>query len=331
MGSHAQNKIRHHYVPAGLSKNFCSDGRRLYLYDLHEQKIIASSPKDAFVEKNLHSLVKEGGEVDHNLVEDSFMEIEGNGLNAIRKIIENGKIFADDIDWMATFVALQYVRTPTARKDTEELLKQSILATAMSLDSSSALGEIPAALKKYGENLSDLIRNGHVLAEITLPQVTMSGIAALPEIHALLMQMNWCLLKAPENKYFFLSDHPCAILNPDFRTTGLGVASTWDAELTMPISKNLCLLASLKNLPTTKTLNEEQVTNINKRTAVFGERFFAHPLHSPEELQFLIPYKQCSREIISRRVTSKNGYAISFEGKITGSKSHLYRKIPLLF
>ena len=74
------NKIRHHYVPVGLSKNFCLEDKRLYLYDLLNKQITPSAPKDAFLKKKLHSIVGDTGKVDHNLIEDEFMQIESIGI-----------------------------------------------------------------------------------------------------------------------------------------------------------------------------------------------------------------------------------------------------------
>lgn len=326
-----QNKIRHHYVPIGLSKNFCLEEKRLYLYDILDKKIIPSSPKDAFLQKNLHTLVKEGGELDHNLVENEFMEIEGHGAKAINEIIHGEIISGNRKSHLATLVALQHLRTPTARKAIEAVLKESIIATAKVLDAGGKIGEVPEALKPFGGSLSELLDKGHVLPEIILPQVTMSGLSALPDVHSLLVKMNWSVLQAPDGYYFFLADHPCAILNPDFKTKGLGLASSWDAELTMPISKNLCLLASLKNIPPKVMLMPAAVRNINSRSAVFGERFFAYPTQSKEMLDFLMPYKHCNVEARFDRLPVKGGQMMLSQSVITGSKKDLYEKIQLLF
>src|SRR5690606_5573850 len=101
------------------------------------------------------------------------------------------------------------------RQAIEGMLKELIVITAKTLDAEGKFGAVPEALKPFGNSLSDLLDKGHALPEIILPQVTMSGLSALPSIHSLLILMNWSLLQSPHDNYFLLSDHPCAILNPD--------------------------------------------------------------------------------------------------------------------
>lgn len=99
-----QNKIRHHYVPVGLSKNFCLEEKRLYLYDVQEATIVPSTPKDVFLQKNLHSVVTDDGSVDHNMVEDEFMHLEGNGLKATNEILAGGEFTYERKDWAAVLL-----------------------------------------------------------------------------------------------------------------------------------------------------------------------------------------------------------------------------------
>ncbi|MCB9973112.1 MAG: DUF4238 domain-containing protein [Rhodospirillales bacterium] len=80
-------KTRHHYVPSGLSKNFCVEEKRFYYYDIEQNTINPSSPKDAFRIKKFHSIVKDDGTEDHNLVEDIFMEHEGKACAYIRIVV----------------------------------------------------------------------------------------------------------------------------------------------------------------------------------------------------------------------------------------------------
>lgn len=89
-------KLRHHYVPSGLTRNFCIEEKRVYYYDVKEKTIKPSSPGDAFRIKKLHSIVKEGGEVDHNSVEDWLMQFEGNGCATIKKLLAGNEISQDE-------------------------------------------------------------------------------------------------------------------------------------------------------------------------------------------------------------------------------------------
>ena len=329
-----QNKIRHHYVPVGLSKNFCLEEKRLYLYDTQESTIIPSTPKDAFLQKNLHSIVTNDGSFDHNMMEDEFMVFESNGLKAINEILSGHELTYERKDYLAAFMALQQLRTPVYRKNIEAIIKEQLIAETKILDAQGAFGEIPDILKPYGSNISELLENGTIVHQITLPQVTMQGLSALPNVHALLVKMNWCLLESFGEDYFILSDHPCAILDPDLRNHGMGLGFAHNnIEVTLPISKNHCLLASWKKIPERAKLSKPQVSNINRRSAVFGERFFAYPLKTRKALNLLLPYKDCNFESRFLRIPGVDGgQAVIAQNCVGGLGAiRLYEAISPLF
>lgn len=329
-----QNKIRHHYVPVGLSKNFCLEEKRLYLYDVQESKIVPSTPKDVFLQRNLHSVITNDGTVDHNMIEDEFMQLEGNGLKAINEILAGGDFTDERKDWAAVLLALQQLRTPVYRKSIEAVIKGQLSAVAKVLDARGDFGEVPEALKPYGSSMSELLESGTVIPKITMPQVTMQGLTALPVVHGLLMRMNWCLLESSKDNYFILSDHPCAILDPDLRyhEMGLGFVQK-NIEITMPIGKNHCLLASWKKIPERVKLSKRQVLNINRRSAVFGERFFVYPLQTRKLLNFLLPYKDCNFESRFLHIPGANGEQAVVAQNCVGETGNfrLYEAIKPLF
>lgn len=78
--------------------------KRLYLYDVQEATIVPSTPKDVFLQKNLHSVVTDDGSVDHNMVEDEFMHLEGNGLKATNEILAGGEFTYERKDWAAVLL-----------------------------------------------------------------------------------------------------------------------------------------------------------------------------------------------------------------------------------
>lgn len=329
-----KKKKRHHYVPVGLSKNFCLEEKRLYLYDIQESKIVPSSPKDVFLQKNLHTVITDDGNVDHNLVEDEFMRFETSGLQAANEILSGGELTFERKDWLAVLIALQHLRTPVYRKNIEKIIKEELAAATKVLDARGEFGDLPEDLKPYGNSLSELLQNGTVFHEITLPQVTMRGLSALPGIHDLLLKMNWCLLESYGDNYFILSDHPCAILDPDLRRHGMGLGFVHrNIEVTMPIGKNLCLLASWKQIPKQAKISRPQVSNINRRSAVFGQRYFVHPLQTRKVLNLLLSYENCNFESSTVSLLEANGGQMVFAQNCVGKtgNARLYEAINPLF
>ena len=317
-------KLRHHYVPSGLSRNFCLDGKRLYYYDLQEKKIEPSSPGDAFRRKKFHSVVKDDGSTDHNVVEDYLMEFEGHGSRNIKKLIYGEHITQEERQWIASLWGLQLLRTPIVRSGIEGLLKAQLDATSRILDAAGKFGPVPEALRKYGNSFTELLENGAIKHEIVLPQVTMQSFVALPQVSHLLDKMNWCVIESHEDNYFLLSDNPCAILDPDFERhhMGIGVGQP-NVEVTLPIGKNHCLLAAWKPIPKHFEAGKKDVMNINRRSAIFGERFFAYPVESKRTMNFLLPYADATPEMVAESIPipQSNGRA----GYMTIARQNLFR------
>lgn len=325
------NKIRHHYVPVGLSKNFCLEEKRLYLYDLLNKQITPSAPKDAFLMKKLHSIVSDTGEVDHNLIEDEFMKIESIGIKAIRESIRSMELDDNAKDLIGAFIALQFLRTPVSRQGIEKMLKKQLAATAKVLDIQGIFGEVPESLRPFGNTMSDLIDNDAVNFQITLPQVTMQGLVALPKIHELLIQMNWSILESSNDNYFLLSDHPVSILDPDLNSHGMGIGFIGkNIEITMPIGLNHCVLLSWKVIPDYLSAHKQQVMNINSRSSIFGERFFSYPIKSKKMMNFLIKYKNCNFESVVDNIANIEGQLILGQNTIIGDR-RLYENIRPIF
>ncbi|MCB1784532.1 MAG: DUF4238 domain-containing protein [Alphaproteobacteria bacterium] len=331
-------KLRHHYVPSGLTRNFCIEEKRVYYYDVKEKTIKPSSPGDAFRIKKLHSIVKEGGEVDHNSVEDWLMQFEGNGCATIKKLLAGNEISQDEREWLCSMWGVQLLRTPVIRAGIETFLKETVRTTAKVLDHSGHFGEMPDSLKQFGNNMSELIDNGTVDISICLPQVTMQFFVALPRVAQFLSVMNWCLLESSDDNYFIISDNPCAIVDPDFDLHGMGIGLGHpNVEVTLPIGKNHCLLASWNEIPASLKASKRHVSAINRRTALFGERFYAYPLESKKILNFLKPYADAVPEMQAESIPMPEGdragyMIISRQNLFTNPQyKRIYKNLPLIF
>ncbi len=334
----SKNKRRHHYVPSGLSSNFCLEPKQFYLYDTKGERISQASPKDVFRIKDLHSIVKDDGSIDHNVMEDEMMHFETNGCKAINHIINGEKISDEDKSWIAYFWALQILRTPFIRGGVEESLKETVRATSRVLDQQGQFDEIPEILKPFGNSFSELLDNGALDVTISLPQVTMMSLVALPDAANFIQNMNWCLLESSAENYFILSDNPCSMIDPDFdkHSYGVGLANK-NIEISLPIGKNYCLIASWNDIPSTMKATPRLVKAINQRTAMFGDRFFVHPLETKKVMNLLKPYSDVLPKMDSQSIPVPEGDKI---GYLTISRQNIfneplarrmYKALPLIF
>ncbi len=315
-------KLRHHYVPAGLVRNFCQEGESVYYYDREQKRISYASPSDVFRIKKLHTVIDDNGTEDHNIVENVLMKFEEKGIGIIRKIIEGALPTGEDREWLAQFWAIQLLRTPTTRDGVEGQLLKTLEATAKTLDEMGVFPEPPNILRKRGSSMTELLDKGEVKFEITLPQVTMRMFLQTPEVGNILNQMNWCILKSSDQDFFLLSDNPCSVLNPDFDKEGRqGIGVGWpDAEVTFPVGKKTCLLASWGSVPSLARGDRKIVNQINRRSAFFGERFFVHPLQSKRVLDLILSYEGATPRMDSECVSRGRKHFIVTKSSIRRHK-----------
>lgn len=295
----SSDKRSHHFVPASLNTHFCLKGKTLYQYDISTGKIAKSSPRDIFVRKDLHSVLTAETTMDHNQVEALLNDIEGPGVTAVRKLLRNQFLQPSDRMDIAAFWALQYTRTPFMRRQIESFLKEVIKNTGKMIENMSHSPKgMDLLQEKFDYDFSsfrdfpfgEMIDRGDLQIDI-LPQVTMMAMQATPKIMDLIFRMNWCLLKSEKDNFFLLSDNPCSMFDQFYnlhkQSFGLGAKGL---ELALPIGKNHCLVAGWKKMPLRTTATIGRVKEINKRTAIFGERFFAYPTESPQIMGFLKKY-----------------------------------------
>ena len=278
-------KIRHHYVPVCLTKRFCLQNKTLFLYDLKKNNILKSDPRNSFVESCYHSVQKDEGGMDHNKIENLLMPFEGSGIRAITRYVQSkGLVDKSTKEEIASFWSLQYLRVPIRREEAEEALKANIRMTS-DLCEKSGLITLPPELKKYGNSFNDVCE-----IVITLPQVTLMALGALDKCMAVLMNMNWCLIEFENMDYLALSDNPCSFFS-DVKTQNYGLSfATPRVEVILPIDLNHCILASWKPLPPFLKGNKKMLHEINRRTALYAQRFLAYPENSEALKHFFRKY-----------------------------------------
>ncbi len=177
-------------------------------------------------------------------------------------------------------------------------------------------------------------RNARHINQRSYP-ITLAGLTAWAPIARLIGSMNWCLLYSENNNYFLCADNPCAILDPDFDNDGIGGIGIGgpNVEITLPISKNHCLIASPHSIPDSMRVSPYQVKNINKRASLFGDRFFAYPIKDDKILKFLISCRKVAPKTMAESVPTENGYRTITRQNIFDSPEHasFYRNISAIF
>ncbi len=255
------------------------------------QRINECAPKDAFVVRDYHKLLLDDGSVDHNSLEDWFCEIEAEGIEAARTFVSAGKIDRTKKDQLTKFVSLQFVRTPVARAGVEAFLKETVTSVADIAERSGRLGPFPDDLLEYGSSFSELIKNRTIEIDIVLPQVTLASLYALENIAEIISNMKWTLIKSKADEYFILSDNPCTIVDKACNQHGMGIGLAHQGvEVTLPLDRQHCLLLTRGDVPDLMNVAAGTVKQVNRRSALFGKRFFVAPIKSRSLLRGMNDY-----------------------------------------
>ncbi len=101
------------------------------------------------------------------------------------------------------------------------------------------------------------------------------SISTTEALYTELLQMNWCLYRAPSNAFFICGDAPlvCFVLNPDGTAIFGGGFRLPNAEITFPISPEKCIYIDRKHPHKYRAVSHRVVKEINRRTAWAAERF----------------------------------------------------------
>jgi hypothetical protein len=264
-------------VPQALIRRFTGSNGNIAIFDALEDNAFLTDPTNAFVHRDYHSVFTWDGPEDRNTLENIIMEVETFGLEGVSTLVEERRFDEEIRARLATLWSLQLVRTPPVREGAEAVIKGQLKNVLRRLDKRRMFGAVPDALRPFGETLSELVENGTVGINL-LPQVSLLSLAAFDAILDVLLGMNWTILLSDEHD-FCLSDNPCAIYDPEYGgSRGMSLVAP-GAELSFPVAKNVCLVAT-RYLPHGSFFESRRAIayEINRRTAIFGQRFFGFPV-----------------------------------------------------
>jgi hypothetical protein len=195
----------HHYVSQALSRNFLSEGGRLYKYDKSERRIkTVNSTKRLFSKDYLNSIINEDGEIDHISVETQLnrnfesefpnhCELIFNALNKeceIGNVIPNSENIQTSMEYLLGMALIGPFRHPQHIHETEEIIFGTLMELAdnavAELQSSiySELNRLAGVMNKVPVDFNDL-RNGML---------------------ELMGDIKFGVMRAPEPHYFILPD-----------------------------------------------------------------------------------------------------------------------------
>lgn len=220
---------RNHYLPQFYLHNFVQNNEKgtFWVYYKPEKEPRPQTPVNTGVEKHLYNVKRSDGSIDDSIEKKVFSPIEGDVSPIIKKLIDTKVRIEDkDFDCLALFISLMATRIPRSIQAAREL------GEAISIYMLKDLANQPDEIQK----LLDEARREGVLEDdmtvdafqnhlnefesrfkITFDKKYATGLSlfASGAVFRELINMNWCLCRAPSNMYFITSDCPlvCFVLN----------------------------------------------------------------------------------------------------------------------
>ena len=283
--------MRNHYVSKFYLSFFkCLPQRGkeplLWVYDKEQPEPRLESVRKAAVEVDLYALQLDNQK--NTELESILATLECRVKPVFERWHQKGERAGRcDIELVAEFLALQYLRVPRSMNLVKEGVEASVIRWMNSLrdhperlralwDRMTQEANIPEGLTLESIHRSLQNDNGD-----ERPRVVLKRWAALclsihqsPEIASFLVSMNWRLMRTTEEMNFITSDCPVCPFVIEGHSAKFG--SLWDhpsVEVTFPLSPQVCLVLFRDSSFLGTLSNGADVREVNRRIAVMAERF----------------------------------------------------------
>jgi hypothetical protein len=280
---------RNHYLPQFYLRGFLAQNapKIFCVYDKKENAFRPQTPINTGIERHLYNLEQPDGTVDDTLETQVFAPIESVSKPVIDRLLEaNARLVPDDIETLAWFLAFMATRVPRSIRAAQEMGEALVLHHALDLAKQpDRIKEILAALKQQGKLDSDItvaeaqefLKSTDKNFKVSMNEKFAMGMSLLmtQDVFLQLLEMNWCLCRAPSGSYFICSDMPLVsfVLDNDGRAMFGGGLSLPSVQVTFPISPEKCLYLDRKQSQRYRAASKAFVREINRRTAWAAERF----------------------------------------------------------
>jgi len=280
---------RNHYLPQFYLKTFVSghEPKVFWVYDKNEKVFRSQTPINTGIQRNFYNLENPDGCIDDTLEREVFSPVESVSKPVIdRLLISHARLTEHDIEGLAGFLAFMATRVPRSLRAAQEVGEALAVKNARELEKNpNEIKRMLNALQEQGkidaefsvEETQKILQSADKDFKFTMnekPAMLMS-LLMTEDVHRQLLEMNWCLCRAPSNSYFICSDSPlvCFVLDRDGKAAFGGGYSLPAIEVTFPISPERCLYLNRKRTQQYRAVSQDFVKEINRRTAWAAERF----------------------------------------------------------
>lgn len=277
---------KHHYIPQFYLKGFtdptCPAEQEPYiwLYEKGKKTSRKRAPKNVANKPYYYA-----AETDNGLIstpEVSLSKIESSAALILRKLADNHTSFTPEerLDF-SIFIALMFLRVPRHRKNIEDSYLNLVqMITRMIVSKEEYFRNSVRRFEEKTGNRIDMpigefynfVKDESRYELVISPNVSLRYLFKISvDLAPVLAKMNWLFLKAKGGRaYFLTSDCPVALSSPKahpFYGTGFGTKSV---EVTLPLSRDICLLATWQKMEGYQNVTDNIVEIANQRTIAFA-------------------------------------------------------------
>jgi hypothetical protein len=282
---------RHHQISQFILRRFAAppEFERIWTHDKDQGSARETAVDATAFETHLYSVVGEGGERNTE-VEKAIGRIESDGAPAYEKLIAGVELTPQERMYLASLIAITYVRTNAFRRLYAESLGRGMQATQYIIASSDKMWE--ATMRNYERDRGPLAGGEkEMLREAMLDpsgfmlaiskEATLRAIAFHDKMTPIINAMRWTMMVAPPGRQFIISDNPVAKETPKkywHPIYGDGGLVHDKVEVTFPLTPELLLIAHWdENFSREYKATPEMVKALNRTRAFYAGRFLYGP------------------------------------------------------
>jgi len=280
---------KHHWVPQCYLKGFAkprSKNSQLYVVDAAAMRAFSTKPCNVAAARDFNRVDLDG--VSPDAVESSFSSFESDVDQALgRSIAAGGVVDAEDHNLILNLIALLAVRNPgmreRMRRTEEEVWKRVLDLTLSSKERYEASFRKAAAEGAFSadeilpyETMREFFDRDEYDLQVSTTSHVQQELKLVDTVLPLLGRRSWLILRArPESGGFITSDHPVLLrwdaAAPEGRSVAPGFGQR-DTDVLFPISHELAMIGSVKELPGIVEVGETQAAFFNGLIIAHADR-----------------------------------------------------------
>lgn len=241
------------------------------MYRRGESSPRLSNPRATGFENDFYTMIGPDGQRDTTMEELLAQRVDGPTSAIWHKLLDpSQQLTPDERAQVAIFIAFLFTRTSSLRRMLQDVFAELEEKTRILLDKRAndptwrpvpLTPGVPAYPISSPEDL-----------KLTQNDLVASVLSGVEEVAQIVSQMNWTFVHAPFDSHFITSDNPVARHNPFTKDLRLLADITKPGiEITVPISKNCCLVCSYHGPEGHIDVEAHGVDLINRRTLTWAD------------------------------------------------------------